>query len=190
LKGPHFEGPQCHQYRGESIREVDVITAFSQLAEEADRMEAETGQGSEAIIGTSMLDADIAKLLLWSESNICTDDGIVDLHPRKAGAFPRVLGRYVREQEQLSLEKAVHKMTGLAAKHMGFTDRGLIKEGSVADLVLFDPETVIDRATPEQPELLATGITSVWVGGELVYDNGNATESRTGRVIRRAPATP
>ncbi len=85
----------------------------------------------------------------------------MDLHPRKAGSFPRVLGRYVREQELLPLEQAVHKMTGLSARHMGFTDRGLIKEGFVADLVLFDPETVIDRATPERPELLSAGITSV-----------------------------
>ncbi len=185
---PDYVGKTLSEIAG--IREVDVITAFSQLAEEADRMEAETGQGSEAIIGTSMLDADVAKLLLWSESNICTDGGIVDLHPRKAGAFTRVLGRYVREQELLSLEKAVHKMTGLAAQHMGFTDRGLIEEGWVADLVLFDPETVIDRATPGQPELLSAGISSVWVSGALAYDGEKATGSRTGRVIRRAAATP
>ena len=172
------------------IREVDAITAFSQLAEEVDRMRAETGEGAEAIIATSMQEADIAKLLLWPESNICTDGGIVGRHPRKAGSFPRVLGRYVREQKLLSLEQAVHKMTGLSAKHMGFTDRGLIEQGFVADLVLFDPETVIDRATPQQPELLSIGISSVWVGGELAYDGKEATQSRTGKVIRRTPTTP
>ena len=69
----------------------------------------------------------------------------------------------------MSMETAVHKMSGLTAAHMGFTDRGLIKEGMVADLVLFNPDTVIDRATPEQPDALSDGILSVWVGGELVY---------------------
>ena len=170
------------------IREVDAITAFSQLAEEVDRMRSETGEGSEAIIATSMQNADIAKLLLWSETNICTDGGIVNRHPRSRGSFPRVLGRYVREQQLLPLEQAVQKMTGLSARNMGFADRGLIKEGLVADLVLFDPETVIDRATPQQPELLSIGITSVWVAGELAYDDGQATGSRTGQVIRRATA--
>ena len=111
-------------------------------------------------------------------------------HPRSYGTYPRVLGRYVREQGLLTLEHAVHKMTGLSARHMGFTDRGLIKEGFVADLVLFDPETVIDRATAQQPELLSTGITSVWVGGELAYDGDKATGSRSGKAIRRTSMSP
>jgi len=172
------------------IREVDAITAFSQLAAEVDRMRTETGQASEAIIATSMKEADIAELLLWSETNICTDGGIVNRHPRSRGSYPRVLGRYVREQQLLSLEQAVHKMTGLSARNMGITDRGLIKEGFAADLVLFDPETVIDRATPQQPELLSVGISSVWVGGELAFDGQEATGSRSGQVIRRTTATP
>ena len=117
--------------------------------------------------------------------NICTDGGIVDLHPRGAGSFPRVLGRYVREQKLMSLETAVHKMTGLTAAHMGFTDRGLIRQGAIADLVLFDPDTVIDRATPLEPTLLSEGITSVWVGGELVFADRAATERRPGKIIRR-----
>ncbi len=185
---PDYIGKTLAEIAG--LREVDAITAFSQLAEEVDRMRTETGQAAEAIIGTSMQEADIAELLLWPETNICTDGGIVNRHPRSRGSFPRVLGRYVREQQLLSLEQAVHKMTGLSAKNVGIVDRGLIKEGLVADLVLFDPETVIDRATPQQPELLSVGISSVWVGGELAYDGEEATQSRTGKVIRRTPTTP
>ena len=167
------------------LREVDAITAFSQLAEEADLMQQETGERAESIIGTSMESSDIGELIVWPETNICTDGGIVNLHPRSAGSFPRVLGRYVREQDLMSLETAVHKMTGLAASHMGFTDRGLIRQGAIADLVLFDPDTVIDHATPLAPTELSEGITSVWVGGELVFADDAATENRPGKIIRR-----
>ncbi len=168
-----------------AIREVDVVTAFTQIAGEALKWQQETGERAEMIIGTSMVEADIHKLLTWSETNICTDGGLVDLHPRGAGSFPRVLGHYVREQNVMPIETAVHKMSGLAAAHMGFTDRGLIKEGMIADLVLFDPDNVIDRATPLAPELISEGITSVWVSGELVYKDGATTDARPGKVIRR-----
>lgn len=167
------------------LREVDVVTAFSELAAEAEQMEKETGERAESIIGTSMDSSDIRELIAWPEANICTDGGIGNRHPRSAGAFTRVLGRYVREQKVLTLEEAVRKMTGLAAEHMGFMDRGLIRQGAIADLVLFDPDTVIDRATPLEPGALSEGITHVWVGGEMVFSGGTATENRPGKVIRR-----
>jgi len=168
-----------------ALREVDVITAFSQIALEALEWEEEHGEGAEAIIGTSMVKADIDELISWPWANICTDGGIVDLHPRSRGAFPRVLGRFVRDDKLLPLEEAIRKMSGLAAENMGFTDRGLIREGMVADLVLFDPDTVIDHATPLDPNLLSTGISTVWVSGEVVYTDGATTNARPGRVIRR-----
>ena len=169
-----------------AILEVDAVTAFSQIASESERVRLETGDRSAAtIIGTSMESSDIRELIAWPEANICTDGGIVNLHPRSAGSFPRVLGRYVREQKLMTLEEAVHKMTGLTAEHMGFTNRGLIRQGAIADLVLFDPDTVIDHATPLEPTLLSEGITSVWVGGDLVYADGAATVRRPGKVIRR-----
>ena len=168
-----------------ALRETDTVSAFTQLAEEADLMRQETGKRAESIIATSMEEADIGKLMTWPETNICTDGSLTDLHPRGMGSFPRVLGRYVREQNLMSLETAIHKMTGLSAAHMGFTDRGLIRQGAVADLVLFDPDTVIDRATPLAPDTLSDGITSVWVSGELVFTGGAATENRPGKIIRR-----
>lgn len=168
--------------------EVDAATAYSQLATRSVAYTAVTGEAADAIIGTSMIEADIHTLLAWQHSNVCTDGGLDDLHPRARGSFPRVLGRYVREQGIFPLETAVHKMTALAAEHMGMQDRGLIRPGYAADLVLFDPETVIDRATPEHPERLATGISSVWVAGTLVYDNGRTTGALPGRFLRRQPA--
>jgi N-acyl-D-amino-acid deacylase len=167
------------------LLEVDTAGAFMHLAEEAERWEKENGGSAEMIIATSMKDTDIDKLLLWPEMNICTDGGLQDLHPRGAGSFPRVLGHYARDKKLMSIESAVHKMTGLTAQHMGFADRGLISEGMVADLVLFDPDTVIDRATPDHPDRLSDGIESVWVGGELVYKDGATTAARPGKVIRR-----
>jgi N-acyl-D-amino-acid deacylase len=168
-----------------SLREVDAITAFSQIALEALEWERIHGKRAESIIGTSMDETDISALIAWPHANICTDGGIINLHPRSAGSFPRVLGRYVREQNVMSLAEAIRKMTSLAAENMGFTDRGLIQAGMAADLVLFDPGTVIDHATPLQPTLLSTGINSVWVNGELVYTNGMTTAARPGRVIRK-----
>jgi N-acyl-D-amino-acid deacylase len=104
-------------------------------------------------------------------------------HPRNFGTFPRVLGEYVREQQVLTLPEAIHKMTGLPAKTLGFRDRGLLKTGYKADVVVFDPDTVSDRATylnPFQPPL---GIPFVFVNGVRVVDNGKHTSARPGRIL-------
>jgi N-acyl-D-amino-acid deacylase len=106
-------------------------------------------------------------------------------HPRGFGAFARVLGRHVGPDKALILEEAIRKMTSLAARNLGIEDRGGIWEGAYADLVLFEPDSVMDRATLEDPHATAAGIRSVWVNGELVYDGGRATGKRPGRVIRR-----
>ena len=124
--------------------------------------------------------------MAWPHTNICTDGSLDDLHPRGAGAFPRVLGRNVREMGLLTLEEAVHKMTGLSAKHMGFVNRGVIRPGAAADLVLFDPERVIDNATPQNPGALSSGISKTWVNGQIVFEDGRATGLMPGRFIARA----
>ena len=180
---PNYVGKSLTEIAG--LREIDVVTAFTQIAQEALDWEEEHGERAEMIIGTSMVEADIHKLLAWPHANICTDGGLRDLHPRGAGSYPRILGRYVREQGLMSLETAVHKSTGMAARNMGITDRGLIRAGMKADLVLLDPQNVIDHATPLEPQLLSEGIHSVWVNGELVFQNGATTDARPGQVIRR-----
>jgi N-acyl-D-amino-acid deacylase len=105
-------------------------------------------------------------------------------HPRGFGSYPRFLGRYVRERQIMDLATAVHKSSGLAATHMGFRDRGAIRPGMKADLVLFDPDGVLDHATPASPEALSIGIERVWVNGESVFENGQTTGRRPGQVIR------
>jgi N-acyl-D-amino-acid deacylase len=105
-------------------------------------------------------------------------------HPRSFGTFPRVLGKYVRDERVLSLEQAVRKMSGLTAQQLHITGRGLIREGLAADLVIFDPATVADRATFTDPFQYPVGISTVIVNGRVVLDNGRHTGERPGVVIR------
>jgi N-acyl-D-amino-acid deacylase len=97
-----------------------------------------------------------------------------------------VLGRYVREQRALPLEEAIRKMASLSAAHVGLKRRGTIAPGMLADLVLFDPDRVIDRATPAEPHLVSEGISRVWVNGRVVYADGKALGGGAGRILRRA----
>ena len=105
-------------------------------------------------------------------------------HPRWYGTFPRVLGRYVREQKALTIEEAVRKMTSINAEKIGIRDRGYLREGFRADVMLFDAQTVIDKATFEQPHHYPVGIPYVVVNGKLVLDKGRHTGALPGRVIR------
>lgn len=139
----------------------------------------------ESIIGVSMREDDVTRLLTWEHSNICSD-GLSTGHPRGHGTFPRVLGHYVREKKVMTLEQGVYKMTGLAAKHLGITDRGTLAAGNAADLVLFDPDTIIDRATLQSPTALSAGIEKVWVNGRLVFQDRRSTGVRPGVVVRPA----
>jgi N-acyl-D-aspartate/D-glutamate deacylase len=106
-------------------------------------------------------------------------------HPRLWGTFPRVLGRYSREEKLLSLPDAIHKMTAMPAQRFGLAERGLIREGYAADLVLFNPETIIDTATFSDPIRASKGIERVWVNGALSYTAEGATQNRAGRFVAR-----
>ncbi|HEY8131960.1 MAG TPA: amidohydrolase family protein, partial [Thermoanaerobaculia bacterium] len=105
-------------------------------------------------------------------------------HPRSYGTFVRVLGRYVREKKLLTLEEAVRKMTSLPAARVGLRDRGLLRPGMKADLVVFDPATVADTATFENPHQYAVGVSYVIVNGVVVVDDAKVTGARPGRVLR------
>ena len=114
-----------------------------------------------------------------------SDGGIGMRHPRGAGTFPRVLGVYVREQHWLTLPDAIRRMTSAPAQRLKLTDRGEIRKGAIADLVLFNPDTIRDRATFPDPLALSTGVEKVFVNGELVWDAGKPTGKHPGRVLAK-----
>jgi N-acyl-D-amino-acid deacylase len=111
-------------------------------------------------------------------------------HPRLWGTFPRVLGHYVRDVKLFPLEEAVRRMTALPAAQFGLKDRGMLRPGAYADLVLFDPATVADTATFERPKTPAAGIARVMVNGRTVWCEGIATGERPGRALRRGALGP
>lgn len=106
------------------------------------------------------------------------------VHPRLYGTYPRVLGTYVREKELLELELAVHKMTYMPAYRLGIYDRGLLRTGMAADITVFNPHTVKDMATYEEPFAFPQGIETVIVNGQKVYHAGVDTEQRPGQMLR------
>jgi N-acyl-D-amino-acid deacylase len=110
-------------------------------------------------------------------------EGESGVHPRNFGTFPRVLRKYVREEGVLGLEEAVRKMTSFPALQLRLDDRGLIRPGCKADLVVFDPDTVMDEATFDAPFRLSSGISCVLVNGKLSLENGRVTDAVHGIVL-------
>ncbi|MBK8974501.1 MAG: D-aminoacylase [Planctomycetes bacterium] len=148
-----------------------------------------------AMIYHKMDDADVERLLALPYLGIASDAGIRDYdladkpHPRGAGNNPRVLGRYVRERGVLSLELAIRKMTALPAEIFDLRDRGVLRAGAFADVVVFDAERIADRATYEDPLAEPVGIDHVLVNGCFVVEAGAHSDARPGRVLRRAAPT-
>ncbi|MEH3085023.1 MAG: D-aminoacylase [Xylophilus ampelinus] len=134
-----------------------------------------------------MDERDVERILAHPRTMVGSDGLPFDPHPhpRQWGTFTRVLSRLVREQGLLSLEAAVRKMTGLAAENYGLADRGLLRPGMRADLVVFDPRSVADRATFDRPIQASEGIEGVWVNGQRVWDGRGPTGARPGRVLSR-----
>jgi N-acyl-D-amino-acid deacylase len=161
--------------KANGISEVDM---YIRLIQEGDAAHTEA-----SIIGQSMIESDIKAFYQQPWVMVASDGGIHAEHPRGAGTFPRVLGVFVREKHWLTLPEAIRKMTSLPAQRLGWKDRGVIREGAYADLVLFNPDTVIDRSTYANPLALPTGIEKVLVNGVLVWDSGKPTGARPGLVL-------
>jgi dihydroorotase/N-acyl-D-amino-acid deacylase len=133
-------------------------------------------------------EADLQRILRHPATMIGSDGevpifGEANPHPRSYGTFVRVLGRYVRDLHVITLEDAVRKMSAFPAQRIGLADRGVLRQGLKADIAIFDPETVRDLATFEQPHQYAQGVTHVIVNGEVVFENGKMTAARPGRIL-------
>jgi len=150
-------------------------------------------RGNTGAIYFSMSEDDVRAAIAYPWTSFCTDfgavapDGVLShehVHPRVYGSFTRILGRYVRQHRLLPLEDAVRKMTSLPAQRVGLLDRGLLRPGMAADVTVFDPVTVIDGASFEQPHQVSEGVRYVMVNGQLVLDGGIVTDARPGRGLR------
>lgn len=151
-------------------------------------------RGETRILVTSMSERDVDEITrapwvtVGSDGNSLATSGITSQgkpHPRFYGTHARLLRRYVREEDLLTLPQAVYKMTGAAAAALGLHDRGLLRTGAWADITVFDPDRIADRASYENPHQYAVGISTVVVNGEVVIDGGDHTGARPGRVLRR-----
>jgi N-acyl-D-amino-acid deacylase len=172
------------EYVGKTLAQIAQLRGRSPAATMMELL-AEPGGSGSGIVAKGMDDADVERLIRWPFANVCSDGQSTGLHPRGFGSFAKVLGPYVREKKLFPIEEAVRKMTSLAAANVGIVNRGAIVPGYFADLVLFDPATVADRATFETPQARAVGIQTVWVNGQIVFDAGKATGRFPGKAIRR-----
>lgn len=177
--------PGQPQWEGKSIAEIAAEMGQSprQAAEQVQQA------ANNASVVLHMMSEDDVRAVMRHPSTMIGSDGLPTLdgkpHPRLYNSFARVLGHYSRDEGLFSLETAVHRMTGMSAAKFGLSDRGEIREGAFADLVLFDAATVIDRGTFEDPNQYPAGIRAVFVNGVGVVENDTVSDARPGRVLRR-----
>jgi N-acyl-D-amino-acid deacylase len=178
-------------YLGKSLAQIakeknmDPYQLYMQMIRDTDPQTHKGEEDMESILGISMQEEDIKGFYKDPRVMVSSDGAIDGGHPRGAGTYPRFLGRYVREYKVVSLEEGVRKITSLPASVLGLNDRGRIADGMKADLVLFNPDTVIDRSTIKDPTAAPEGIPYVIVNGQVAVDKGIATGARAGRVLRK-----
>ncbi len=183
--------PELKKWEGKRFTEVIAASKKEPLEAMFDFLVADSGKTGRVTFGMTEEDLRMGMAQTWT--SFCTDataratEGPLSQgkpHPRTFGSFPRILAKYVREDKILTLEDAIRKMTSLPAQRMGIKDRGILKTGFYADLVVFDPATITDKATFENPHQYSEGISLVLVNGMPVWENGKFTGNLPGRVLR------
>jgi dihydroorotase/N-acyl-D-amino-acid deacylase len=185
------KNPALQSLQGKTIEEIAKARGKDPIDTLMDILVEDNTITECAVFGMDERDVAMALQQPWTsinnDSEGASPEGLLGQqhpHPRAYGTFPRILRKYVREEHKLGLEDAIRKFTALPAGRMRIADRGLIKQGLWADLVVFDPETVTDRSTFADPKQLAVGMQWVLVNGVPVIDAGQATGARPGRVLR------
>ena len=182
---------ELESWQGKRLSEIAATQNKDPLDALLDFIIADHGQTG--AIFFMMQESDMQAALKSPFVSICTDSGAratdgplagSKSHPRGWGTYPRILGKYVRDDELMPLELAIHKMTGLPASNVGLKQRGLLRQGYFADVTIFDPKTVIDRATFAEPNQYPVGINFVIVNGQIEVDNGQRTPALAGQVLR------
>jgi dihydroorotase/N-acyl-D-amino-acid deacylase len=182
--------PALKKYEGKTLEQIGKEESKDPVDVIMDVVAADRANTSNVIFMMSEDDVRLALkhplVALCTDSGASATDGIYSKersHPRAWGSAPRILGKYVREEKLVTLEEAIRKMTSLSASRMGLADRGIVRPGMAADLVVFDPQTVKDKATFENPLQYSEGIPYVAVNGQLVVDGGKITSARPGRPL-------
>ncbi|MGH2670730.1 MAG: N-acyl-D-amino-acid deacylase family protein, partial [bacterium] len=177
-------------YEGKSISEINALKGRKKkLKDEIQTILEIQEQGGAQMVYHSMGEKDVDRIMRYPNAAVASDGGVREFgagvpHPRSYGTNARVLAEYVRRRGVITLEEAVRKMTSLPARTFGMRDRGLVREGFWADLVLFDPDKVQDKATFTQPHQYSEGFDLVLVNGQAVVENGKVTGARSGRIVR------
>lgn len=184
-----FRKPEYKKYEGKRLSEIaaDLGKPWPETI-----VEITLGENRDlSKLNFTMSEDNVQMQLKWPWVVIGTDAGGMDpdsatgvTHPRAYGTYPRILGRYVREAKLFTLEDAVRKMSSAVAARLGIRDRGMLREGMFADVVIFDERSIMDKATPEQPHQLSVGVRHVWVNGVPVLTDGVHTGAKPGRALR------
>ena len=178
-------------YEGKTISEINIVKGRSKsLANEIETVIEIIAAGGAQMVYHSMGEQDVDRIMKYPFTAIASDGGVREFgvgmpHPRSYGTNARVLAEYVRKRGLLTLEDSIRRMTSLPARTFGFRDRGLIREQMVADLVIFDPARVQDKATFAQPHQYSEGFDFVLVNGKVVIEDGKLNETKAGRILRR-----
>jgi dihydroorotase/N-acyl-D-amino-acid deacylase len=191
------QNPKLLSLQGKRLAEVAKLWNKDPMDTLFDLLIEDNAFTSVAVFGMSEPDVVLALQQPWvsldNDSSGTAPEGILGQehpHPRAYGTFPRILRKYVREENNLTLEDAIRKFSALPAQRMRLTDRGVLKSGMWADVVIFDPATVRDLATFENPNQLSRGMEYVLVNGVPVIDQGNMTGAKPGKVLRGAGYVP
>lgn len=176
------------EWQGKDLAEIARTTgktAVDVVIEIVEKTHSPGSKESESIVCKAMLEEDFREFLRDPNIMFCSDGSHGGSHPRGAGSFPKILGRYVRDEQAIALEEAIRKATSFPARRFGLPDRGELKKGMKADVVVFDPKRIRDRATIEEPRAMAEGIVHVLVNGVPVLEDEKMTGARPGVGLRR-----
>ena len=174
---------------GKTLADATALRGLAVTIDNAAEVALEIQQkGGCSTIYHAISEQDVERILKYPGTMVASDGdapafGSGSPHPRSYGTFPRVLARYVREKKLLTLEDAIRRMTSLPAARLKVSDRGLLRPGMFADIVVFDPEAIEDRADYAKPHQYAVGVKDVLVNGEFILRAGNMMTTRPGRIV-------
>lgn len=179
-ENPKWVGKTLEELSAETKRDpIDLIQEILR------KTRGEGKKGEESVAVTAMTEEDLTAFIKHPRIMFSTDGSLGGSHPRSAGSFPRVLGRYVRDLKAISMPQAIRKMTSLPASTFQLKNRGSLRVGNYADITIFNPAKIQDKATAQNPKALSLGVIHVYVNGVRVLKDGKATGKRSGQIVKR-----